>query len=167
MLCRSSLRFESPDLLLLTNFLTFNRSGCAGLRASLASFHAPSYSSVLLIGLVSLSASSIRSATAPSGDCKTNNNTVGLHKNPHDAELFASIFPSFKAGIANAISSFKWRKIYIFLKISLQYWVIRLTKHLNRIYTVIYSQLITELPAKSTLSNLVIFPLIQNLFETV
>ena len=32
---------------------------------------------------------------------------------PCDAELFVSIFPSFKAGIANAISSFKWRKIFI------------------------------------------------------
>ena len=32
------------------------------------------------------------------------------------AELFVSIFHSFEAGIANAISSFKWRKIYIFMK---------------------------------------------------
>ena len=29
---------------------------------------------------------------------------------PHSAKLFQSIFHSFKAGIANAISSFKWRK---------------------------------------------------------
>ena len=30
--------------------------------------------------------------------------------------LFVSIFHSFEAGIANAISSFKWRKIFIFMK---------------------------------------------------
>ena len=33
--------------------------------------------------------------------------------NQYTAELFASIFLSFEPGIANAISSFKWRKIYI------------------------------------------------------
>ena len=32
------------------------------------------------------------------------------------AELLQIIFHSFKAGIANAISSFKWRKIFIFVK---------------------------------------------------
>ena len=31
--------------------------------------------------------------------------------NPFAAELFVSIFHSFEAGIANAISSFKWWKI--------------------------------------------------------
>ena len=31
-------------------------------------------------------------------------------------ELFASIFHSFEAGIADAISSSKWRKIFIFMK---------------------------------------------------
>ena len=31
------------------------------------------------------------------------------------AEFFVSIFHSFEAGIANAISSFKW-KIYVFIK---------------------------------------------------
>ena len=36
--------------------------------------------------------------------------------NPCPAQLFQIIFHSFKAGIANAISSFKWRKIFIFMK---------------------------------------------------
>ena len=31
-------------------------------------------------------------------------------------ELFVSIFHSFEAGIANAISSFKWLKIFFFVK---------------------------------------------------
>ena len=40
------------------------------------------------------------------------------------SELLTSIFHSFEAGIANAISSFKWRKIFIFMKNShLQYWI--------------------------------------------
>ena len=50
------------------NVVTFSRIGSMGLKVSLASFHAPSNSSVLMIGLVSLSASSMRSATATSGD---------------------------------------------------------------------------------------------------
>ena len=33
--------------------------------------------------------------------------------NSCDAELFQLYFSSFEAGIANAISSFKWRKIFI------------------------------------------------------
>ena len=36
--------------------------------------------------------------------------------NPSAAELFASIFHLFEAGIADAISSFKWRKIFIYEK---------------------------------------------------
>ena len=32
------------------------------------------------------------------------------------AELFQLYFSSFEAGIANAISSFKWRKIFIFFE---------------------------------------------------
>ena len=36
--------------------------------------------------------------------------------NPSAAELFASIFLSFEAGITNAISGFKWRKIFIYEK---------------------------------------------------
>ena len=38
---------------------------------------------------------------------------VMLH--PCAAELYVFIFPLFKAGIANAISSFKRRKIFIFM----------------------------------------------------
>ena len=36
-----------------------------------------------------------------------------INNNSSAADLFASIFHSFKAGIANAISSFKWRKIFM------------------------------------------------------
>ena len=36
--------------------------------------------------------------------------------NPQAAELFISIFHSFEAGIANANSSFKWRKRCPFMK---------------------------------------------------
>ena len=36
--------------------------------------------------------------------------------NPCPAELFQWNFSSFEAGIANAISSFKWRKIWLFMK---------------------------------------------------
>ena len=36
--------------------------------------------------------------------------------NPCAVELFSTIFHSFEAGIANAISSSKWRKIIIFMK---------------------------------------------------
>ena len=36
--------------------------------------------------------------------------------NPCPAELLQLYFSSFEAGIANAISSFKWRKILIFMK---------------------------------------------------
>ena len=32
------------------------------------------------------------------------------------AELFVYFFHSFEAGIANAISSFKWRKLLLFMK---------------------------------------------------
>ena len=51
--------------------------------------------------------------------------------NPAPAELFQIIFLSFKAGIANAISSFKWRKIFIFMKNKhLSNWNIWLAEHL-------------------------------------
>ena len=47
------------------------------------------------------------------------------------AELFQSIFHSFKAGIANAISSFKWRKKILFMKNKhLPNWNICLAEHL-------------------------------------
>ena len=36
--------------------------------------------------------------------------------NPTAAGFFQTIFHSFEAGIANAISSFKWRKIFLFMK---------------------------------------------------
>ena len=36
--------------------------------------------------------------------------------NPCPAELLQLYFSSFEAGIANAISSFKWRKILLFMK---------------------------------------------------
>ena len=36
--------------------------------------------------------------------------------NPYAAELFWTIFHSFEAGIANAISSSKWRKIITFVQ---------------------------------------------------
>ena len=46
--------------------------------------------------------------------------------NPSAPEVLVSIFHSFEAGIANAISSFKWRKIFLFMKNNhLQYWIIR------------------------------------------
>ena len=51
--------------------------------------------------------------------------------NPCAAELFQIIFHSFKAGIANAISSFKWRKIWLFMKNKhLPKWNIWLAEHL-------------------------------------
>ena len=36
--------------------------------------------------------------------------------NPCPAELLQLYFSSFEAGIATAISSFKWRKIWLFMK---------------------------------------------------
>ena len=33
--------------------------------------------------------------------------------NPYAAEMFVSIFHLFEAGIADAISSFEWQKIFI------------------------------------------------------
>ena len=51
--------------------------------------------------------------------------------NPCPAELFQIIFRSFNAGIANAISSFKWRKILLFMKNKhLPNWNISLAEHL-------------------------------------
>ena len=41
---------------------------------------------------------------------------VTFYVNPCPAELFISIFHSFEAGIAYAISSFKLRKICLFMK---------------------------------------------------
>ena len=48
---------------------------------------------------------------------------------PCAAELFASIFHSFKDEIANAISSFEWPKIAMFIMFirHLQYWILGLT----------------------------------------
>ena len=54
---------------------------------------------------------------------------------PCSAELLFSIFHSFEAGIANAISSFKWQKnmITVFMKNShLQNWIIWITQHLSQ-----------------------------------
>ena len=52
--------------------------------------------------------------------------------NPCLAELFELYFSSFEAGIANAMSSFKWRKIFLFFEnIHLLNWVIRLIEHLS------------------------------------
>ena len=65
------------------------------------------------------------------------------------AELFVAIFYLFEPGIANTISSFKWRKICILRKIDISN--IELSNHL---------------PAKF-LSNLVIFLFIWNMLETV
>ena len=42
--------------------------------------------------------------------------TCQKYINPCPVELFQIIFHSFKAGIAKAISSFKWRKIFLFKK---------------------------------------------------
>ena len=51
--------------------------------------------------------------------------------NPCPAELFQIIFHSFKAGIANAISSFKWRKTVLFMKNKhIPNWNIWLAEHL-------------------------------------
>ena len=36
---------------------------------------------------------------------------INMKLNPYAAEFFQTIFNSFEAGIANAISSSKWRKI--------------------------------------------------------
>ena len=56
---------------------------------------------------------------------------VWIILNPCPAELFQIIFHSFKAGIANAISSFKWRKIFLFMKNKhLPNWNIWLAEHL-------------------------------------
>ena len=41
---------------------------------------------------------------------------VWANINPCPAELLQLYFSSFEAGIANAISSFKWRKILLFMK---------------------------------------------------
>ena len=41
---------------------------------------------------------------------------VGININPCPAELLQLYFSSFEAGIANAISSFKWQKILLFMK---------------------------------------------------
>ena len=41
---------------------------------------------------------------------------IFIHLNPCSAELSASSFHSFQAGIANANSSLKWRKIYFSMK---------------------------------------------------
>ena len=50
--------------------------------------------------------------------------------NPCPAELFQIIFHSFKAGIANAISSFKCQKIFLFKKNKhLQNWNIWSAEH--------------------------------------
>ena len=57
------------------------------------------------------------------------------------AALSASIFHSFEAGIANAISSFKWRKRVIFINKKnrhLQHWIIGLTEHLPKTIWVKY-----------------------------
>ena len=51
--------------------------------------------------------------------------------NPCPAELFQIIFHSFEAGIANAISSFNWRKIVLFMKNKhFPIWNICLAEHL-------------------------------------
>ena len=56
------------------------------------------------------------------------------------AELFAFIFNSFEAGIANAISSFKKYKIFIIMKYKhFQYWVIGLTNIYQKIFYQIQS----------------------------
>ena len=74
------------------------------------------------------------------------NDTQVFVPNPCAAELFACIFPSFEAGIANAISSFEWRKKFIFMKKRhLQYWSIGSTKHLLKI---IFSNLVIFLCLK-------------------
>ena len=54
-----------------------------------------------------------------------------ISNNPNAAELFRTIFHSFEAGIANAISSSKWRKVMIFMsKWTFSNVYVRLTKHL-------------------------------------
>ena len=56
-----------------------------------------------------------------------------LYFNPCLAQLFVLYFSSFKAGIANAISSFKWRKIFIFFENRhLLNWIIWLIEHLSQ-----------------------------------
>ena len=47
---------------------------------------------------------------------KKNDVISRIRVNPCSAELFQLYFSSFEAGIANAISSFKWRKILLFMK---------------------------------------------------
>ena len=46
------------------------------------------------------------------------------------AQWFVSIFHSFKAGIANAISSFKWWKIIFFLNKHIPNWTVLIIDHL-------------------------------------
>ena len=71
---------------------------------------------------------------------------------PCVAELFVFISHSFEAGIANAISSFKWRKIFLFMKNRRHpRWIIWLTEH----------------PFRTILSISVAFILVQHLLETV
>ena len=70
---------------------------------------------------------------------------------PCTAKLFYPIFHSFEAGIASAISSFKWREIIIFMKNRhFKYWHLGLIKRLPWII----------------ISNLVIFLLIQNCLKS-
>ena len=55
--------------------------------------------------------------------------------NPCPAELFELYFSLFEAGIANAISSFKWRKIFLFFEnIHLLNWVIRQQNIYHQLY---------------------------------
>ena len=69
-------------------------------------------------------------------DSKLGLSGIELNKqgiNPCSAELFVSIFHSFEAGIANAISSFKQMKKIVFLKNRhLSDWIISLTEHLSQ-----------------------------------
>ena len=53
--------------------------------------------------------------------------------NPCPADLIQLYFSSFEAGIANAISSFKWQKIYLFMK-NKHVWKLTfcLTEHLSQ-----------------------------------
>ena len=69
-----------------------------------------------------------------------------LRVNPFAAE-FLLYFSSFEAGIANAISSFKWRKIFMKNR-HFQYWIIGLTEHLPK---PIWSNLVIFLWSKTCL----------------
>ena len=53
--------------------------------------------------------------------------------NPRPVELFHLHFSSFEAGISNAIFSFKWWKIWLFMK-NKHVWILtfRLTEHLSQ-----------------------------------